>query len=253
MSTKTKRPKIALGQVAITMGDKRANLRAVLQMIDEAAAKRCDVVVFPECCLAGWMSPEASVSAEPIPGPFSRRLSSLAKERRISIVIGIEERSREGQIHNAAILIDLAGQVKLHHRKINELEIAHPIYTRGTSLSVSNLGGRQVGLSICADSWRPEITDALYLMGARVIFSPSAWAVEAGGESTNINWIKETYRQRIGERDLFIVAPNGVGAVTDGPWKGRMLQGNSLVMGPGGETLLYGPTGEPALLCCVLP
>jgi len=40
--------------------------------------------------------------------------------------------------------------------------------------------------------------------------------------------------------------------VTEGPWKGRVLQGNSLVTGPGGTPLLTGPTNEPALLTVTL-
>jgi predicted amidohydrolase len=169
------------------------------------------------------------------------------------VVIGMEERAKEGRIYNAAILIDRTGAIRLHHRKINELEIATSVYSTGTSLNVSTMEDCPVALSICADSWRPEVTDALWLMGARLIFSPSAWAVEPGGESTNLNWIKETYRQRLAGRNLFLVAPNGVGAIEEGVWKGRVLQGNSLVIGPGGEPLLVGPTGEPALLCCEVP
>jgi len=235
------------------MGNKRANVAAVLAMLDEAVRERCNVVVFPECCLAGWLSPAAHDCAEPIPGPFTRRLSASARRHHISIVIGLEERTRHEGLFNSAILIHPSGSIRLHHRKINELEIALTIYSKGTSLAVAELEGRKVALNICADSWRPEVTDALWLMGARVIFSPSAWAVESGGESTNLNWIKETYRQRAAGRDLHIIAPNAVGAVTEGPWEGRVLQGNSLVIGPGGDPLLVGPTNEAALVCYELP
>lgn len=245
--------KIGLAQMAITMGDKRANVATVLEMLGEAVRQQCEVVVFPECCFAGWLSPAAGESAEPIPGPFTQHLSTFARENHISIAIGLEERTHSDELFNAAVLIDSSGEIRLHHRKVNELEIARTVYSTGTSLVVTELEGRGVAMSICADSWRPEITDALWLMGARVIFSPSAWAVEPGGESTNLNWIKETYRQRVAGRDLFIVAPNAVGAVTEGPWKGRRLQGNSLIVGPRGEPLIVGPTNESALLCYELP
>lgn len=245
--------KIGLAQLSITMGDKDANVAAVYAMLDEAVLNACDVVAFPECCLAGWLSPAASACGELIPGSFSRQLSAFASTHHISIAIGLEEQTKGGSLYNSAVLIDASGTIRLHHRKINELEIAQELYSKGTSLNVIEFGKRNVGLSICADSWRPEVTDALWLMGARVIFSPSAWAVEPGGESTNLAWICETYRQRTADRDLYIVAPNGVGAVTEGPWKGRRLQGNSLVIGPGGKPLLIGPTNESALLCFCLP
>lgn len=251
-ATATSPLKIALAQVRVTMGQKRTNIAAIFTAIAEAARHQCEVVVFPECSFAGWLSREASVCAESIPGPFTRRVSALAHRLKIAVVVGMEEKSAK-RIYNSAILIDATGALRMRHRKINELELATSIYSRGTSLETMELWGRTVGVSICADSWRPEITDALYLLGARLIFSPSAWAVEPGGETTNLNWIIETYRQRIGSRDLYMIAPNGVGPVTDGPWKGRIFQGNSLVIGPGGKLLACGPTSQPALMVFHLP
>lgn len=245
--------KIALGQIRIVMGDKRANAASALTAVARASEAECDIVVLPECCLAGWLSPHAAECAEPISGAFTRRLAAAARQYRMAIVAGMEERGNDGRIYNTAVLIDRTGAITVRHRKINELEIARSTYACGASLEVSQLSGRPVAVTICADSWRPEITDALYLMGARIIFSPSAWAVEPGGEATNLSWIRETYRERVRDRDLFIVAPNGVGAVTEGAWKGRVLQGNSLVIGPGGEPLLCGPTNAPAHLCLHVP
>lgn len=244
--------KIGLGQIPVIMGDKRANVAAVIDMIIKAAAARCKVIALPECCLAGWLSPKAHDFAEPIPGPFTRKLCSLARHYRIAIVVGMEERVN-GSVFNTALFIDDAGRVLLKHRKINELELARSVYHTGTSLQVAPWRDRTIGLSICADSWGPEITSALWVMGAGLIFSPCAWAVEPGGEETNLSWIIETYQQRIGEHDLIIAAPNGVGDVTDGPWKGRLLQGNSLLLGPGGKVLARGGDYAPELICWELP
>jgi len=244
--------KVAIGQIPIAMGDKRSNIAAVTSAILAAARERCDVIVLPECCLAGWLSPSARAFAEPIPGPFTRRLSALAGKHRLAIVVGMEEKDARGRIYNTAVLVDQHGTF-LMHRKINELEIARATYSRGSSLNVVDLCGQPVGVNICADSWRPEITDALYLMGARIIFSPSAWAVEPGGEATNLTWITETYRQRVSNKELFIVAANGVGAVTEGPWRGRNLQGNSLAIAPDGTVLLCGPANEAAVLFVEIP
>ena len=245
---KTPRLKIGLGQIPIEMGRMRANLAAILAMIGEAAAQGCDVLALPECCLAGWLSPAAETIAERIPGAFTRKLCGLAREHGMAIVLGLEERA-DGQVFNSAVFIDETGRILLRHRKINELAEGRALYGPGTLLQVVEWRGRTVGLSICADSWRPEITDALCLMGANLIVSPSAWAVERGGEATNLAWITETYRQRISQRELHIVAPNGVGLVTEGPWKGRVLQGNSLLVGSGGVVQARGKTNTPELIC----
>ena len=244
--------KVGLGQIRVAMGDKKANLAELLHAVEEAAKSDCDLVVLPECSLAGWLSPSARSAAESIPGPVIHKLVEAARKHKMAIVVGMEERD-ESRVHNSAVLIDRHGEILARHRKINELEIGLEVYSRGGSLNVVSFEGRSVALSICADSWTPVITDALYEMGARIIFSPCAWAVEPGGEATNIAWIRETYRQRAAGKQLYIVSPNGVGQVTEGPWKGRVLQGNSLVTGPNGEALLKGPTNEPALLTVRLP
>ncbi len=247
MSNRPPRLKIGLGQIPITSGDKRANLAAVVTMVNEAARARCDVLALPECCLAGWLAPAATVAAEPIPGPFIRKLAGLARHHKMAIVAGLEERLEE-RLFNSAVFLDETGKLLLRHRKINELEVARTTYSTGQSLHVTGWRGRTIGLSICADSWRPEVTDALCLMGANLIFSPCAWAVEPGGEAPNLAWITQTYRTRVGSRDLTIIAPNCVGPVTAGPWKGRVLQGNSLVVGPHGAVHATGPTNTPGLI-----
>jgi predicted amidohydrolase len=244
--------KVGIGQIPVVMGHKKSNVEELFRTVDEAAGAGCDVVVLPECSLAGWLSPSARSAAEGVPGPLTRRLARAAKKHRLAIVAGFEE--REGsRIYNSAVFLDRRGEILSRHRKINELEIGLEVYSRGTSLTVFPFEGRAAALSICADSWTPTVTDALYMLGARLIFSPCAWAVEPGGEATNIAWIRETYRQRAAGRELHIVSANGVGPVTEGPWKGRLLQGNSLVTGPDGEPLLNGPTHEPALLTVRLP
>jgi predicted amidohydrolase len=244
--------KVGLGQIRVVMGDKKTNLVELLHAVDEAAKSDCDLVVLPECSLAGWLSPSARSAAESIPGPVIHRLVEAARKHKMAIVLGLEERE-DSRVYNSAVFIDRHGEILSRHRKINELEIGHEVYSRGSSLSAFPFEGRSMALSICADSWTPVITDALYELGARIILSPCAWAAEPGGEGTNIAWIRETYRQRAAARQLYIVSPNGVGTVTEGPWKGRVLQGNSLVTGPNGEPLLKGPTNEAAMLTVRLP
>jgi predicted amidohydrolase len=244
--------KVGIAQPAVVMGDKRANVAALTEAVAQAGRARCDAVVLPECGLTGWLSPAARTDAEPVPGPFTRRLSSLARRWRMSIAAGLEERS-DGKLFNSAVLIDPQGRLRLHHRKINELDLGLEMYARGDRLGVADVDGLRLGLDICADSWSPAVTDALHLMGARVILSPCAWAVEPGGEETNITWITETYRERTRKRELYIAASNGTGPVTQGPWKGRILQGNSLVMGPDGQRVALLARNRPSFLAVSLP
>lgn len=244
--------KVGIGQVPVVMGDKRANVAALLEAVHRAGRSRCDAVVLPECPLAGWLSPFARAAAEPVPGPFTRRLAALARRYRMAVAAGVEEREGD-RLYNAAVLIGRDGRLLLRHRKINELPVGLEVYARGASLGVVELDGLKVGLNICADSWTSEVVDALHRMGARLILSPCAWAVEPGGEEKNLAWIAGRYRARTRGRDLFIVSANGVGEVTQGAWKGRVLQGNSLVTGPGGERVATLARSRPSFLAVTLP
>ena len=72
--------------------------------------------------------------------------------------------------------------IRLHHRKINELDIGLELYSVGDRLGVvaeTELG--TIGLSICADNFGNSLAigHVLARNGGRSSLSPSAWAVDA--------------------------------------------------------------------------
>lgn len=243
--------KIGIAQIPIVMGDKETNLKSVFDAVRVAGKDGCDIVVLPECCLTGWLSTVTRAKAERVPGRFTDALGRLARHHRIAIAVGFEEKD-ESRCYNAAVFIARDGEIRARHRKINELEIGLDLYSRGDSLGVFEFEGRTLALDICADSWTPHLVASLYLMGAQVILSPCAWAIEPGNEQTNIDWISHTYAERTSGNNLAIVAANSVGPVSEGPWAGRVLQGDSLAFGPDGVKLVQGPTNEPAHLSVTL-
>jgi predicted amidohydrolase len=184
--------KIAIGQIPLVMGDKSRNLTAVFDAIRAAGEQKCDLIVLPECSLTGWLSPRARTQAEPIPGPFTRRLCRAARSHKLGIVIGMEER-KDGKLFNAGLLISRDGKILSHCRKIDELDIGLRLYHRGNKLEVIELEGRKAALDVCSDSWKPGIVETLKLMGVEILFSPCAWAIEPGGERRNLAWIARTY------------------------------------------------------------
>lgn len=239
--------RVGVAQIVLEMCNKPVNVEAIGHAVESAAAQNCDVVVLPECSLAGWLSPAARRAAESIPGPVVNVVGELARRRHIAVVLGLEEVAG-GRLYNAAVFIDRAGRVVSTFRKINELELGLRVYDRGRTLNVFDFEGTWVGLDICADSWVPQITDTLYLMGAQVIFSPCAWAIEPGSERENSDWISAQYRERTSGKLLHLVAANSVGHITAGPWAGKVLHGDSMVFGPDGEKLAQAPTGRTAML-----
>ena len=239
--------KIGIGQIPIVMGDKEANLKSVFDAVRVAGKEGCDIIVLPECCLTGWLSSATREKAERVPGPFTDALGRLARRYRIAIAVGFEEKD-ESRCYNSAAFVARDGEIRARHRKINELEVGLDLYSRGDSLRVFEFEGRLMALDICADSWTPHLVESLYLMGAELLLSPCAWAIEPGNEETNLEWISQAYASRTNGKNLTIVAANAVGEVNQGPWAGRVLQGDSLVIGPDGQKLLQGPRNDAANL-----
>jgi predicted amidohydrolase len=149
------------------------------------------------------------------------------------------------------VLIGPDGGLLLHHRKLNELDIAHDFYAPGDRLSVASTPLGTLGVMICADAFAPGqvVSRTLGLMGADIILSPCAWAVPADHDNA-----KEPYGQLWLDnycpvaRDfrLWIAGVSNVGWLNDGPWNGRKCIGCSLVVGPDGRKALMGPYGADA-------
>jgi predicted amidohydrolase len=242
--------RIGMAQILVEGGQPEANLARAVRQVEEAAAAGCQVVVLPECLDLGWTDPSAHRLAEPIPGARSERLAQAARANRIFVAAGLVERS-EQQIFNAAVLLDKAGHICLHHRKINELDIAQDLYATGDRLAVAHTELGVLALNICADN-APDslaIGQVLARMGAQLLLSPCAWAVTADHDNEQEPY-GEMWRNAYGELSrlyhLPVVGVSNVGRLRAGPWQGRKAIGCSLAMGAGGKLLAQGPYGETA-------
>ncbi len=250
MSTVFPESKLAMGQMLVEDGKMERNLERAEQMVIEAARKNCDIIVLPECLDVGWTHPSARELAKEIPGETSDRLCQAAERNRIMLVAGLSERD-SSRIYNSAILVDEKGRILIKHRKINELTIAHDIYSIGNLLSVAETRLGTIAVNICADDFEDSLAigHVQARMGAHFIFSPCSWAVEAEHDNAKEPygefWLK-SYRKLCKLYGITVVGVSNVGWITAGPWKGRKVIGCSLAVSPEGEVLAQGPYGPDA-------
>jgi len=247
--------KLAMVQMRVEPGARTQNLRRATELIAQAAAQGAQVVLLPEALPLGWTDSSTRQFADEVPGGETcRLLAQLAKEHRLHLCSGVIERAGDS-IFNAAVLLGPSGDVLLHHRKLNELGIAHDCYAQGDRLAVAHTPLGCLGLMICADAFaRGQIVSrTLGLMGAQMILSPCAWAVPADHDNAREPYGK-LWRDHYGPvaRDfqLWIAGVSYVGPIRSGAWAGRKCIGCSLLVGPDGREVLQGPYGENAETIC---
>ena len=232
-------------------GEPKRNLERAHAVMAGAAKERCDAVVLPECLNFGWTHPSARERTPPIPGVHSDLLSAAARETGIWVAAGLVERDGD-RLHNTAVLLSPDGELVLKHRKINELELAHDLYSFGTGVQCADTPLGRIGLLVCADLFPDslELGRALGRMGCRLILSPCAWAVPGDHDNRKepygALW-RDSYTTLAGEFPLSVVGVSNVGPVDAGPWRGRKCIGCSLAVGPGGAILTQGPYSAESL------
>ena len=243
--------KLALVQMKVIGGDRKANLNHAREMIDEAASNNADVILLPEAMDLGWTDPSALTEAQPIPdGQTSQLLIAMAKKHGVFICSGLIEKAGD-KVYNSAIIVDPGGKIILNHRKINELDIGHPYYALGDKLNVCQTPYGTFGLLICADANTQNhvLTRSLAYMGADVILSPSSWAMPPDHDNAKdpygSTW-ENAYMPVAKDFELWIASSSNVGTMTAGPWKDWNGIGCSLVIDPKGEIAVKGPYGADA-------
>jgi predicted amidohydrolase len=240
-----------MGQMLVQPGEPDRNLGRAMAMIRSAAESGCTVIVLPECLDVGWTHPSAAELADPIPGDRCQSLARVAAVFGLYVVAGLTERCEDG-IYNSAVLLSPTGELILKHRKINELDIGTSLYMTGTGLAVARTPVGAMGVSICADNFPDSLVfgHSLARMGAQLLLSPCAWAVDA--DHDNISkpygqlWL-DAYLPLAQAYDLTVIGVSNVGPLTGGPWKGRKCIGSSLAVGPEG-VLVQGPYDREALV-----
>lgn len=148
------------------------NRELFVPLIEEAAAKKADLIVLPELLTCKGVTHEYASVAEPIPGPTTDFFGELAKKHDCYLVVGLPERDGE-LVYNVAVLLGPEGDVAGKYRKVTlpREEIARGI-APGDEYPVFETRFGKVGMMICYDVFFPEVARRLSRNGAEVIALP---------------------------------------------------------------------------------
>jgi len=242
---------LAMLQIRVDGGCKHENLARAEQRIAEAAERGAELALLPEALTLGWTHPSAATEAEPIPtGESCERLAECARRHQMFVCAGLVERAG-AKVFDSAVLLGPDGELLLHHRKVNTIEIEQQCYRVGDRLAVATTPLGRFGIMVCADGFAggQVLSQSLALMGADVILSPCAWAVPADHDNVREPYgqlWRDNYGPPAHDFQIWIAGVSNVGWLREGPWAGRKCIGSSMLVGPDGQPVLIGPYGDEA-------
>lgn len=244
--------KVGIVQMSCT-ADKQANLQKAIDKIKEAAAKDAQIICLQELFTSLYFCDVEDYNnfnlAEPIPGPTSDALSKIAKELGVVIIASLFEKRTRGIYHNTTAILNADGTYLGKYRKMHIPD--DPAYYEKFYFTPGDLGYKvfntkfaKIGVLICWDQWYPEASRITSLMGAEILFYPTAigWAASQD-ETTNteqFNAWQIIQRSHSVANGLHVVSVNRVGIEQDGAMK---FWGGSFIANPFG-TIIYKASHE---------
>jgi N-carbamoylputrescine amidase len=230
--------------------DAKENLKKAILGIREAAAKGANIVCLQELFTSLYFCDvedyENFTLAEAIPGATTDELSVVAKETGVVIIASLFEKRAQGLYHNTTAVIDADGSYLGKYRKMHIPD--DPAYFEKFYFTPGDLGYKvfetkfaKIGVLICWDQWYPEAARLTSLMGAEILFYPTAigWATSQD-EATNTeqyNAWQTIQRSHAIANGVHVVSVNRVGFEQDGAMK---FWGGSFVSNPFGTLLAKG-------------
>ena len=260
--------------------DRDETLAATEASIREAAGRGAQVICLKELFNAPYFCKVESSDrfdlAEPIPGPTTARLEALAAELAVVIVVPIFERQAAGVYRNSAAVIDADGRRLGVYRKMHipddPMFYEKYYFTPGDGPIAGAAGGAEtagfkvwktryatIGVLICWDQWYPEAARITSLMGAEILFYPTAigWhpAEKAEWGQAQVDAWQTAQRAHAIANGVYVAAVNRVGHEAEPGTDGLTFFGHSFVADPfgrvvaqaGQERTILTATCDPAL------
>jgi predicted amidohydrolase len=245
--------RVKLGLVQMRMSkDEGANLDKAVGMVRECAQQGANVVCLPEL-FGSLYFPQvegADVTAEAVPNHVTDALSRSAKENGVVLVGGSVYEKSGGKSYNTTLVFDEHGRELGRYRKVHIPQdpsfYEQDYFSSGSEYKVFETSYGRVAVLICFDQWYPEQARICKLLGAQILFYPTAIGTVRGIKQAEGNWQEAWEAVQRGHavaNSMVVAAVNRVG--TEGEMR---FWGGSFVYDQFGKRLARGDARERTLV-----
>ncbi len=259
--------------------DAKATLDATVVRIREAAKRGAQVICLKEIFNAPYFCKSQKCErfdlAEPIPGPTTDVMQKLAKELDVVLVVPLFEKQAPGVYRNSAAIIDADGSLLGVYRKMHipddplfnekyyfvpgdsahddRIDAIGEIAKQASGFRVWKTKYAKIGVLICWDQWYPEAARITSLLGAEILFYPTAigWHPAEKDEfgKAQVDAWRTIQRSHAIANGVFVASPNRVGHEDDEPGtRGIEFFGHSFIADPFGRLLADAPNTDETIL-----
>ncbi|WP_334184081.1 N-carbamoylputrescine amidase [Novosphingobium sp.] len=174
---------VAALQLALNSADERENIAAVSTLVEEAATKGAQIVLPPELFSGPYFCKTEEEELFAIARPTEEHPSVIAMKalaKALKVVIPTSFFERDGHhYYNTLAMIGTDGEIIGTYRKSHipdgpGYEEKYYFRPGNDGFKVWDVLGTKVGIGVCWDQWYPECARVMALMGAELLFYPTA-------------------------------------------------------------------------------
>jgi len=174
---------VAALQCALGSDDEQENIARIEALVAQAARRGAQVVLPPELFSGPYFCREEDEALFALARPTAEHPSVIAMQKlasQLKIAVPTSYFERDGHhYYNTLAMIGPDGEIMGTYRKSHipdgpGYEEKYYFRPGNTGFKVWDLFGTRMGVGVCWDQWYPECARAMALMGAELLFYPTA-------------------------------------------------------------------------------
>jgi N-carbamoylputrescine amidase len=244
---------VAALQLHLNLEAEPDNIAAVSALVEEAAGQGAQIVLPPELFSGPYFCKVEDEALFALARPVAEHASvvamqALAKKLRIAIPTSFFERDGH-HYYNTLAMIDPDGEIMGTYRKSHipdgpGYEEKYYFRPGNDGFKVWDLFGTRIGVGICWDQWYPESARIMALMGAELLFYPTAIGSEPYDPEldTSRMWRRAMQGHAV-SNCMPVIASNRIGTE-----EGQRFYGHSFITDEWGDIVAEFGGGEIGVL-----